>query len=405
MKLFYPLLLSLVFSTSCGGQVKTDLPKDSLNDPKTIPVGQPKIIKPRDVNQNDGIGGILQDKVGNLWVATMWGVYRYDGKLFTGFTTQGGPYRNVIFSISENKRGNLWFSTDSGFCRYDGKLFANYLTKEGLCTNHAWLILEAQNGDIWFVTDDGICRYNGRAFTNIPITGSSNLPSYTSPDNNPSTGIKVTRMFQEKSGKIWFGTQDRGVYYYNGTSCIHFLDNDTILTKNGRRITSILEDRNGNIWFGTGYRKGGGACSYDPTTGVLTNFKPSGDQRIMSIMEEKNGNLLFVTRHHGVCRYDGKTFTNITDKGGIKSGSVISVLEDKAGNLWFGTEVGSQDVSEDGGLWRYDGKSFTHFTTKDGLINNSVCLIFEDKDENIWVGTKNNGLCRYDGKTFTNFTE
>jgi len=81
------------------------------------------------------------------------------------------------------------------------------------------------------------------------------------------------------------------------------------------------------------------------------------------------------------------------------------VFEDKAGNLWFGTELGSGELNEDGGLWRYDGKTFIRFTRKDGLCHNGVYSIVEDIKGNLWIGTRNTTLCRFDGKTFTTFSE
>lgn len=67
-------------------------------------------------------------------------------------------------------------------------------------------------------------------------------------------------------------------------------------------------------------------------------------------------------------------------------------LQDKAGNLWFGT-TGD-------GVFKYDGKSFIQFTTANGLTSNTVWSILEDKSSNIWIGTET-GVCLYDGKTFT----
>ena len=79
-------------------------------------------------------------------------------------------------------------------------------------------------------------------------------------------------------------------------------------------------------------------------------------------------------------RYDGKSFTHFTEKEGLSNNSVKSILEDKSGNLWFGTYGG--------GVSRYDGKSFTHFTEKEGLSNNSVWSILEDKSGNLWFSTE-----------------
>ena len=73
------------------------------------------------------------------------------------------------------------------------------------------------------------------------------------------------------------------------------------------------------------------------------------------------------------------------------NGNVQCGLQDKAGNLWFGT---SND-----GLYQYDGKSFRQFLMADGLNSNAINDILEDKSGKIWIGTKD-GICLYDGKTF-----
>ncbi len=78
-----------------------------------------------------------------------------------------------------------------------------------------------------------------------------------------------------------------------------------------------------------------------------------------------------------------------------KGDNVHCSLQDKAGNLWFGT-TGD-------GVYKYDGKSFTCF--KDGLINPGVWSILEDNSGNFWVGTRETGLYLYDGKSFTKFSE
>ncbi len=75
----------------------------------------------------------------------------------------------------------------------------------------------------------------------------------------------------------------------------------------------------------------------------------------------------------------------------IGNGNVQCGLQDKAGNLWFGTS--------DDGLYKYDGKSFNQFLVSNGLNSNSVYSLLEDKEGKIWIGT-DAGLCIYDGKTF-----
>jgi tRNA(His) 5'-end guanylyltransferase len=60
----------------------------------------------------------------------------------------------------------------------------------------------------------------------------------------------------------------------------------------------------------------------------------------------------------GVCRYDGKSFTNFTEK--VKIGNPI--LVDKSGNIWFTGEEKLSSVESANGIWRFDGKIFTQFS-------------------------------------------
>ena len=358
---FLSLLWLFIFFTSCNGQVKTNLPKENA----TISTGQPKLIKTQGSDQGNNVHSSLQDRKGNLWFATTGeGVYRYDGKSFTNFTTRDGLNSNNSFSILEDKKGNIWIGTNSGLSHYDGK-----------------------------------------TFTYIPLSFTSGNYLYptTSPNNKPSTNNFVTSILEDKSGKLWFGT-DNGVYCYDGKAFTRFLDNQGFINSNGltlQLVTGMLEDKHGNIWFTT---KMEGVCRYDGKS--IINYKPNNEGWFRGLLEDKNGNIWVGTRYKGVYRYDGKVFTKILQNGRFDSYTVLSIIQDKSGNIWFGTEAGDEPNREtEGGVWVYNGTSFKNFSKKDGLSHNAVWSILEDKAGNIWVGTRNTGLCRFDGKTFTSFSE
>ena len=57
-----------------------------------------------------------------------------------------------------------------------------------------------------------------------------------------------------------------------------------------------------------------------------------------------------------------------------------------------------------GGVTKYDGRSFTHYSTPQGLSDNIVYRILEDKSGNLWFGTRNGDLNKYDGKSFTHYS-
>ena len=62
--------------------------------------------------------------------------------------------------------------------------------------------------------------------------------------------------------------------------------------------------------------------------------------------------------------YNGESFTHFTEKEGLAKNYIYSIVEDRNGNIWFGTRGG--------GVSMYNGETFTYFTKKDGLIDNWV---------------------------------
>jgi ligand-binding sensor domain-containing protein len=130
------------------------------------------------------------------------------------------------------------------------------------------------------------------------------------------------------------------------------------------------------------------------------------------IVEDKKGNLWFGTQHGGLCRYDPsaskgspKAFTTFTSKDGLCGKEVWSILEDKTGNLWVVANAKVNPATNRGGVCRYDGKTFTRFTDNEDLLaQNGVQCLVEDKKGVLWLGSTG-GLCRFDGKSFINITK
>jgi ligand-binding sensor domain-containing protein len=114
-------------------------------------------------------------------------------------------------------------------------------------------------------------------------------------------------------------------------------------------------------------------------------------ENVVGQLLDKNGNLWFSIRGEGAYRYDGKSFTNFTTKDGLCSNNVGSIIQDKAGNILFGTTRG---------LCKYDGNAFINIPMTDTL---NITSLLEDQAGNIWFGVMNNGIFRYDGKNIANF--
>lgn len=202
-----------------------------------------------------------------------------------------------------------------------------------------------------------MCFYDGKSFTNFSIQPETYTPSLN--DMNRPYSVYCTLI--DKSGNVWFGTQEKGVCRYDGKSFIFFTGQG--LDK--AAVRTLFQDNKGNIWAGN------------------------------------NGAGLF--------RYNGNSFTNFTDEKVLanrdflknlkaKEGTLArpwTINEDDNNNLWIGTI--------DAGVWRYDGKNLTNYTTKDGPADNSIWTIYKDKNGELWFITGGESIFKFNGNTFTKY--
>jgi ligand-binding sensor domain-containing protein len=343
----------LVFYTSCRGHNKADLPKDSIKS-KDIVTSH----GPNQISRN-----IIQDRKGNIWIASWEGIFRYDGKSFTNITSKVSSAS--FFSVLEDRKGNLWFgSIGSGVYYYDGKSFRNFTTREGLLNNEVTSIYEDKKGNIWFGVSGGASCYDGKSFRNYIIDGddmNEDQTGKTFPNRRP---YEVTSIIENKTGKFWFATRGNN-FVFDGKTF-------TVFTHNGKPFTnvrSIIEDKKGNIWLGG---------------------------------------------PDGLWRYNGSTFTNFTQN------FVGYIYEDKKGNIWTSSE---RDHGQNLALSRYDEKSLSFVSAKGqwmlsrydekSLSNKKPTVteitnkqmifgILEALDGSIWFGAVD-GVYSYDGSTITDF--
>lgn len=67
---------------------------------------------------------VFQAKGGRHWFARRTkGAFRYDDKMITRFTTKDGLAGNDVGGIQEDKSGNLYFGTNVGISKFDGRSF------------------------------------------------------------------------------------------------------------------------------------------------------------------------------------------------------------------------------------------------------------------------------------------
>jgi ligand-binding sensor domain-containing protein len=196
------------------------------------------------------------------------------------------------------------------------------------------------------------------------------------------------------------------------------------------------------------------SCSTKPTAQTIVTNQPPSDttqttgiqisEYIVEIFEDNQHNLWFGTMSDGAVRYDGKTYNYFSTKDGLCDNTVASIVQDKAGNMWFGTHNGASKydgktftnygrleglhgpgcnfmIDKDGGIWagtndgvfRFNGIGFVEFKLPNPVIENpsykwvagKIWSLMQDKKGNIWFGRDGFGACKYDGKSFTHFTK
>ena len=309
-----------------------------------------------------------------------------------------------IWSIFQDKNNNYWFGSGDGqgVYRYDGKTIIRFTTKDGLCHNKIWKIQEDKSGDIYFTTVDGISKFDGQTFTTLSASASS----------SSITEWKI------QPDDLWFqGGQDAGVVYrYDGIS-LHRLEfpktkpGDAFNSKHPRSkypnmtfspydVYSIFKDNKGNIWFGTLFL---GVCRYDGKSFTWISENGLAESPVRSIFEDKHGIFWFGNSGQAVYRYDGKSLINFREEKGIGNLKVrqedapvsyMTITEDNNGKLWIATY--------EAGVWRYDGKNITNYTIEDSIAITSYSM-YKDKQGDLWLGTNEAGVYKFNGKTFEKF--
>lgn len=296
----------------------------------------------------------------------------------------------VVRAVFQDSRGTLWIGGECDLFRNDGRTLTSYELKDDLGRGVTIKkIVEDKDGNIWCGTSGGITRIDGTSFTSFG-------------EQHGLIGPDVWSMAVDAGGVIWIGTIE-GVCRFDSktfspsTPFTPFAlpeaqPDPTRGVTSGKFVHCITVDRKGRVWFGTN----GGAYIYDGKT--LTNISERDglpNNAVSSILEDKSGNIWFGTVHGGISRFDGKQFTNFTQQGIVEGKEIWCIHEGRSGTIWFS--------GKNSPMYRYDGNAFTKLKEQEG-ITSLAFNILEDKSGRLWLsGT--HGLFRHDGDSFVRVTK
>jgi hypothetical protein len=319
---------------------------------------------------------------------------------------------DALWIVFEDSQGRHWFGSESqGVYRWDGKTLVRYTTRDGLADDHIRQILEDDSGNLFFATNGGISKFDGRSFSTLV------------PDTSRPHDWKLEPgdlWFND----VWFNGERGGPFRYDGRSLVH-LDFPRIALEGEHHakfwtapsspgsVYSILRDSRGSLWFGLAAC---GVCRYDGksftwiTEDELTELDSGPSFGVRGLIEDKDGKFWLSNLLH---RYDvppnGATASSTAEAAYTREpGPVDWNGGDEPGNAYFMSGLRDRDgvawmATYGAGVWRYDGKDLTHFPVLDGGQPITLFFIHEDQGGMLWLGTQANGAWRFNGRTFERF--
>lgn len=363
------------------------------------------------------IMSIARDGTGRMWIgASDLGLLSSFHGTLTQLTPSGDAERslNTIMAVYPDPVAStpsnllLWVGTHTGVDKIlmSTNPFTNSIrNQEGLRLDRGAVLslCEDRHDVLWVgLWGGGLDVFRRIAGTYQRIAsyqhGSSTFPPL--PDND------VEGILEDHQGNLWIAT-------HNGLVMLdaqrrhavvdRHVDSDTSSLV-GNAVARILEDRSGRIWISTtsGLSEfvGGRPHRFKNYLHDPADAHPLGGNEVGDLWEDGSGNLWIPTSGRGLIKRDRQgnfsRFVFPGDSSGIHENWIFSVVDDREGVLWLGTNVG---------LVSFDPRSnaFRRHTISQ-LSESHIFGIVIDHQNALWMSTSI-GLGRYDpqARTFVRY--
>jgi len=308
---------------------------------------------------------------------------------FDNYSIKQGLSEQKVYTLLQDSKDYIWLGTANGVSRFDGKKFENFTSRDSLATGGVKCIIEDSLGYIWFGhLNGGISRYNNgkfeqAAFDSLIITGD------------------VTSIAQIKD-KIWFTSANDGAILVD----LPINDIKHIEAKQFRGKDGLSDQV-----FGANVNRDGAFISiadvglrrYNPEVNKFENYRMPHMTTYFSttcLLEDRAGNMWFGTYNGGIYKYimsESRMVFYDLIREGITSNTVSCLTEDSRGRIWVGTW--------EGGIAVFEGDNFRKFNAENGLKASRIYDIIEDVEGNILIADQNNGLTIFKGDAFVTINE
>ena len=416
---FFAMLL-LVFvadfqTSSAYCQIKPDLQS-----------GNPYQIKtwPPDDKSPGSVYNIAQSTDGYLWLANEFGLYRFDGLQFTHMEDQEhGPfkykdcaallltsdstllagfsnglilaYKNQqwrllaseevfmnknVTAISEDCDHNIWVGlSGSGIIRYNPKTSKIFSIAEGLCDNNINVICQGKNKEVWIGTDNGLC-----------MIGHDEVKRYS--QSEIISHLNINGLFFDSSGILWIGCANGQLFYLKDNIISLWNDPGTFrscikaITGYGKNTLAIGTEGQGVIILNTQTGKTEGI---NAKNSKLSNL-------VLSVFNDREGNLWAGTMASGFAMIRTLPVQIFNSANGLSIDCITSIIQPADGSIYLG--------NAEGGIDRIKDNVVGNFGLKAGLPKTPVFSLALDSKNNLWAGSMKT-LAKFDGKSTLFFGE
>jgi len=192
---------------------------------------------------------IIEDQDGNLWIASIRGLNRFNrqSQTFKHYVhdpdnTESIP-TNLIYKIQEEGNDKIWLATNKGLVLFDKKneTFRTFTKKHGLPDNHIYC-METAGKYLWLGTNNGLSRWDRLNFRALNYYQESGLQS-----NEFNTyGCSIS-----KSGNLYFAGINGFNYFKPSEVEINSQPPDILISevKLDENIVAVKEDSSIEIPF------------------------------------------------------------------------------------------------------------------------------------------------------------
>ncbi|MEO6734495.1 MAG: triple tyrosine motif-containing protein [Ferruginibacter sp.] len=370
-------------------------------------------LSTRDGLASDETMGIQQDAKGYIWIATMDGLQRYDGKRLITFRNSTNHSQTIpndmVRQIQFDKKNRLWVCCSEnkvGYFNVDNFTFHQVnirCTKDLLEKSDGHLYID-NNGNILFILP-GACvfTYNEQ---------SNDFSEQKNPFRVPARW-KVNRLIQDQLHHNYWLACDSGLAKFNPVKKTlsyraHNADRDEVIGayEHLQSVSTPYFDKARRFWLlSSPAKKQTNLYSYNTVSKKITEWQSrlgrlpvKGYYYVHTVKEQKDGSVWIIGDNlFAKLNEQGNAFdivqNNLPGEFSIRYDVLKDLYEDSEQNLW---------VCTNNGLFRFNPSAqFFHAILNKRIYNDSiypsgVSDILQTKQGDIIVSTRGNGIFSYD---------